>query len=210
MRRRTHSLDPAFSEAAVALGHALLRRGLGLVYGGGGARLCRQTRGAALTNPASHLRADVGLMGVISRTVRAGGGRVIGVLPILQYGRGGPAANAALSSAPPLFLAKLLVPGVIPAKLAPYEVSGTMADDTVVVKDMHERKAQMASHASCFIAMPGGIGTMEEALEMATWKQLGMSAKPVGILNVRNFYRGLLEQFVTVRDEPQRKRPSRR
>jgi hypothetical protein len=60
-----------------------------------------------------------------------------------------------------------------------------------VVKDMHERKAMMSDLAEGFIAMPGGFGTLEELFEMMTWAQLGIHAKPVGLLNVDGFYDGL-------------------
>jgi uncharacterized protein (TIGR00730 family) len=57
---------------------------------------------------------------------------------------------------------------------------------------MHERKAMMAQLADGFIAMPGGMGTMEELFEMLTWSQLGIHAKPVGLLNVDGFYDSLV------------------
>jgi uncharacterized protein (TIGR00730 family) len=57
---------------------------------------------------------------------------------------------------------------------------------------MHERKALMADLSDAFIAMPGGFGTLEEFCEVLTWSQLGLHAKPCGILNVRGFYSSLL------------------
>ena len=60
-----------------------------------------------------------------------------------------------------------------------------------VVKDMHERKAMMSDLADGFIAMPGGMGTLEELFEMVTWAQLGIHAKPIGLLNVNGFWDGL-------------------
>jgi uncharacterized protein (TIGR00730 family) len=56
---------------------------------------------------------------------------------------------------------------------------------------MHERKAMMSNLAEGFIAMPGGMGTLEELFEMVTWAQLGIHAKPIGLLNVNGFYDGL-------------------
>jgi predicted Rossmann-fold nucleotide-binding protein len=56
---------------------------------------------------------------------------------------------------------------------------------------MHERKAMMAQLADGFIAMPGGMGTLEELFEMLTWSQLGIHAKPIGLLNVDGFYDSL-------------------
>ena len=58
---------------------------------------------------------------------------------------------------------------------------------------MHERKATMASLADGFIALPGGLGTLEETLEILTWSQLGIHRKPVGILNAEGYYDALLE-----------------
>ena len=56
---------------------------------------------------------------------------------------------------------------------------------------MHERKALMAELADAFVALPGGIGTLEELIEIYTWSQLGMHDKPCGVLNVRGYYDGL-------------------
>jgi len=57
---------------------------------------------------------------------------------------------------------------------------------------MHERKAMMSERADGFIAMPGGMGTLEELFEMVTWAQLGIHAKPIGLYNVNGFWDGLL------------------
>jgi uncharacterized protein (TIGR00730 family) len=129
--------DPAYRAGAVALGQALLARGIGLVYGGG----------------------RVGLMGVIAETVLAGGGEVI---------------------------------GVIPRKLLELEVGDQTVTELHVVETMHQRKALMSELSDGFIAMPGGLGTLEELFEMLTWAQLGIHRKPVGILNVAGYYDGLL------------------
>ncbi len=80
------------------------------------------------------------------------------------------------------------VTGVIPKALMDTEVGHDRLTRLLVVKDMHERKALMAEHASGFIAMPGGIGTLEELFEAMTWAQLGFHEKPVGLLNVNGFY----------------------
>ena len=61
-----------------------------------------------------------------------------------------------------------------------------------VVKDLHERKAMRADLSDGFIAMPGGIGTLEELFEIFTWSQLGLHDKPIGLLNVNGFYDGLM------------------
>ena len=82
--------------------------------------------------------------------------------------------------------------GVIPRALLEREVGHSGLTRQFVVKDMHERKAMMADLADGFIAMPGGLGTLEELFEMLTWAQLGIHAKPVGLLNVNGFYDGLI------------------
>ncbi|KAL0356527.1 UNVERIFIED_CONTAM: Cytokinin riboside 5'-monophosphate phosphoribohydrolase LOG5 [Sesamum calycinum] len=61
-----------------------------------------------------------------------------------------------------------------------------------MVGGMHQRKAEMARHSDCFIALPGGYGTLEELLEVITWAQLGIHEKPVGLLNVDGYYNYLL------------------
>jgi uncharacterized protein (TIGR00730 family) len=61
-----------------------------------------------------------------------------------------------------------------------------------VVGSMHERKALMAELSDGFVALPGGIGTLEELIETYTWSQLGLHAKPLGVLNVAGYYDGLL------------------
>jgi uncharacterized protein (TIGR00730 family) len=85
------------------------------------------------------------------------------------------------------------VTGVIPTALVEREVGHTGLTRQFIVKDMHERKAMMAQLADGFIAMPGGMGTMEELFEMLTWSQLGIHAKPVGLLNVDGFYDSLVD-----------------
>lgn len=61
-----------------------------------------------------------------------------------------------------------------------------------VVPDMHTRKARMAALADAFIALPGGLGTFEEFFEILTWAQIGLHAKPIGLLNVRGYYAPLM------------------
>jgi uncharacterized protein (TIGR00730 family) len=81
--------------------------------------------------------------------------------------------------------------GVIPKALMEREVGHAGLTRLFVVKDMHERKAMMSDLAEGFIAMPGGMGTLEELFEMVTWAQLGIHAKPIGLLNVNGFWDGL-------------------
>lgn len=126
-----------YQEAAWALGHELVKRGLGLVYGGAG----------------------VGLMAILANTVLDEGGEVIGVMP-----RG-------------LFRREVAHPKLV---------------DLREVGSMHERKALMAELADGFIALPGGFGTFDELFEIVTWAQIGIHNKPVGLLNVLNFFEPLL------------------
>jgi uncharacterized protein (TIGR00730 family) len=78
--------------------------------------------------------------------------------------------------------------GVIPNSLVKREVAYTGAIDLRVVDTMHERKALMADLSDGFIALPGGLGTLEEFFEALTWAQLGMHKKPCGFLNVSHYY----------------------
>ncbi|XP_051123869.1 cytokinin riboside 5'-monophosphate phosphoribohydrolase LOG1-like isoform X2 [Andrographis paniculata] len=82
--------------------------------------------------------------------------------------------------------------GIIPRTLMSKEITGETVGEVRPVADMHQRKAEMARHSDCFIALPGGYGTMEELLEVITWAQLGIHNKPIGLLNVEGYYNGLL------------------
>lgn len=84
------------------------------------------------------------------------------------------------------------VTGVIPEALAKKELAHENIQDLRVVASMHERKALMSDLADGFIALPGGLGTLEELFEILTWSQLGIHSKPVGVLNVDGFYDLLL------------------
>ena len=130
----------SYVQAAEALGQALLQRGIGLVYGGGG----------------------VGMMGRISETVKSGGGEIIGIIP-----------NALLAR----------------------EAGRNDIGELRIVRSMHERKAIMVEISDGFIAIPGGFGTFEEFCEIVTWAQLGLHAKPVGLLNVDSYFDPLIAQF---------------
>ncbi|WP_236183945.1 LOG family protein [Pseudomonas juntendi] len=125
--------NPAYREAAVALGEAIGRRGWTLVYGGGA----------------------VGLMGVVADAAMAAGGDVV---------------------------------GIIPQSLLDAEVGHKGLTRLEVVDGMHARKARMAELSDAFIALPGGLGTLEELFEVWTWGQLGYHAKPLGLLDVNGFY----------------------
>jgi uncharacterized protein (TIGR00730 family) len=80
------------------------------------------------------------------------------------------------------------VTGVIPHGLAARELAHRGVADMRVVSTMHARKALMAELADGFVALPGGIGTFEELLEIATWGQLGIHRKPIGVLDVAGYY----------------------
>lgn len=108
----------------------------------------------------------------------------------LVYGGGknglmGVVANAALD-------AGAHVIGVIPQALMAREHGNTRCTELFIVEDMHERKAMMAKRSNAFMAMAGGIGTFEEIIEQWVWHQLNYHSKPLGLLNTRGFYDGLL------------------
>jgi uncharacterized protein (TIGR00730 family) len=137
---------PEYAEAARALARELVRRRLGVVYGGG----------------------SVGLMGILADAALAEGGDVIGVIP-----RG----------------------------LASRELLHAGLTELRVVESMHERKATMAELADAFVSLPGGLGTLEETLEVLTWSQLGIRRKPVALLNVRGYWDALLRLLTHAADE---------
>ncbi|MGD0184259.1 MAG: TIGR00730 family Rossman fold protein [Roseiarcus sp.] len=126
--------DPRFGEAADALGKALARAGIGLVFGGGGD----------------------GLMGRVA--------------------------------------------GIIPKFLVKREHALLAAQDLVIVDDMHQRKQLMFDRADAFIALPGGVGTLEELVEQLTWVQLQRHGKPVLLADIGGFWRPLLALFAHMRN----------
>ncbi|RLL47693.1 TIGR00730 family Rossman fold protein [Acinetobacter cumulans] len=85
--------------------------------------------------------------------------------------------------------------GVIPEFMLDYEIAHNNLTELHVVRTMHERKAMMAERASAFIALPGGLGTFEEILEIATWGQLNQHQKPMMLYNVNGFYDALIVQL---------------
>jgi uncharacterized protein (TIGR00730 family) len=82
--------------------------------------------------------------------------------------------------------------GVIPQGLVDRELAHQGCTQLHITGSMHERKALMADLADAFAALPGGYGTLDETFEMLTWAQLGLHAKPVGLLNVHGYFDGLL------------------
>jgi uncharacterized protein (TIGR00730 family) len=83
------------------------------------------------------------------------------------------------------------VTGIIPQQLMEKEAAHTGIRNLIVVASMHQRKSQMADMSNGFIALPGGIGTLEGFFEILTWGQLGIHAKPSAILNVEGYFDGL-------------------
>lgn len=124
-----------------AFGRELVRRDVGLVYGGGG----------------------VGLMNELARAVLENGGTAV---------------------------------GVIPAGLTEQERPPADLTDLHVVDSMHERKQKMFDLADGFVALAGGLGTLEELFEVLTWAQLGIHTKPCGLLNIDGYYDHLIA-FIT-------------
>jgi uncharacterized protein (TIGR00730 family) len=132
--------NPAYSQAARALGSALAREKIRLVYGGGG----------------------IGMMGEVARGVEDAGGKVLGIIPDFLVAR---------------------------------EHAAQGRREIVRVRDMHERKRTMFERADAFVALPGGIGTLEELVEQLAWVQLGRHKKPVLLANVLGFWDPLLVLF---------------
>jgi hypothetical protein len=131
--------------------------------------------------------------------VAAGAGRSLAELGIrIVYGGGrvglmGIVADAAISAGGEVI-------GIIPAALDRREVAHTGLTELHIVKTMHERKAMMAELSHAFLTLPGGLGTLEELFETLTWSQLGIHCKPVGLINVDDFFDPLLamlDSFVT-------------
>src|SRR4051794_32778986 len=123
---------------------------------------------------------------VVGRTLAERGIRVV-------YGGGrlglmGIVADAALQAGGD-------VTGVIPRGLVDRELAHTGLTELVVVETLHERKAQMAAHADAFIALPGGLGTLEELAEVLSWAQLDLHTKPIGLLDVGGDF-AALEAFL--------------
>jgi uncharacterized protein (TIGR00730 family) len=118
-------------------------------------------------------------------TVVYGGGN-IGLMGIM--------ADAALASGGRVI-------GVIPHALVKKELAHRGVTELIEVSTMHERKQKMADLADGFIALPGGIGTLEELCEISTWLQLGIHTKPVGLLNTAGFYDSFLAFLKRMRED---------
>ena len=92
-----------------------------------------------------------------------------------------------------------LVTGVIPDFLVNREHMMERAQERIVTRDMHERKRIMFERADAFVALPGGVGTLEELVEMLTWQQLGRHAKPILLANIDGFWEPLLSLLAHMR-----------
>lgn len=93
------------------------------------------------------------------------------------------------------------VTGVIPRFMVEVEWQHNGLTDLILTETMHERKEKMAELADAVVALPGGCGTLEELLEIITWKQLGIHSLPIVIVNVNGYYNNLLAQFQQAADE---------
>lgn len=117
----------------------------------------------------------------------------------LVYGAGstglmGAVANGALEAGGEVI-------GVIPEIFNTPQLAHQGISKFEVVKDMHARKARIAEISDGFIALPGGFGTLEELFEILTWAQIGIHAKPIGLLNTKGYYDALLEFFEQIEKE---------
>ena len=108
----------------------------------------------------------------------------------LLYGGGSLGLMGCVSTAAYVGGSKVL--GIIPKAFAAGNITGKTVGDEMKVLTMNERKANMIYFADAFIALPGGLGTLEEIFQTASWAQLRIHQKPIGLLNVNGFYDGLL------------------
>ncbi len=93
------------------------------------------------------------------------------------------------------------VEGVIPGFLASKEIAHTGLSHLHIVENMHQRKMLMANLGDAYITLPGGFGTLEELMEMLTWKQIGQHQKPIVLLNIERFWDSLIDFFDQLLDE---------
>lgn len=117
----------------------------------------------------------------------------------LVYGGGSTGLMGAVADAALAHGADVI--GVIPDRLIQRELGHGGVTELQVVGSMHERKHQMAVHSDMFLALPGGIGTMEEIFEIWTWRQLDYHRKALGLLNFNGYYDHLLKFIDATRDE---------
>ncbi|EPQ58547.1 hypothetical protein GLOTRDRAFT_35746 [Gloeophyllum trabeum ATCC 11539] len=131
---------------------------------------------AAAKRPLVYGGGSKGIMGIVSGAVLEGGGQVTGVVPQAMVAAGGEGEKSTKGD---------------PKDHAVYILLDERGREDVIVGSMHERKVEMAKRAAGFVALPGGFGTFEEVLEVATWTQLGIHNKPVVCLNVLSYWEPL-------------------
>ncbi len=90
--------------------------------------------------------------------------------------------------------------GVIPQFIMEFEVGNPGLTELIVVDSMHQRKRTMFERSDAFVALPGGLGTLDETIEILTWKQLQQHSKPVVLLNIDNYWRPLLDLIGAIAD----------
>lgn len=132
-----YGINPAYQQAATALGQIIASHGWQLVYGAG----------------------DVGLMGAVARAAQAAGGDTLGVIPV---------------------------------HLLKMEVGKTDLTRFVVTETMHERKKVMYMNSDAIVVLPGGAGSLDEFFEVLTWRQLGLHAKPIYLVNIDGYWSPLV------------------
>jgi len=91
--------------------------------------------------------------------------------------------------------------GIIPRSLFAREVAHQELTELVETENMHDRKAMMYERSDAFIALPGGLGTLDELAEITTWRQIGLHDKPIGVVDVNGYYRALLAWLDRVTDD---------
>jgi uncharacterized protein (TIGR00730 family) len=138
------------------------------VYCGSSADVAQSYKDAAV-----HLGREAGERGV---EVIYGGGRV---------GLMGLVADAAIAAGG-------RVTGIIPSHILEMEVAHQTLTELIVVENMHQRKMIMFERSEAFVILPGGLGTLDEAFEILTWKQLGLHRKPIIVANIDGYWDGLL------------------
>jgi uncharacterized protein (TIGR00730 family) len=89
--------------------------------------------------------------------------------------------------------------GIIPEFLVSQEKLNQAADEIIITRDMHERKMTMFARSEAFVALPGGIGTLEELVEQLTWAQLGRHGKPIVLADIGGFWRPLMSMLAHMR-----------
>ena len=138
------------------------------VYCGSSADVAQSYKDAAV-----HLGREAGERGI---EIIYGGGRV---------GLMGLVADSAIAAGGK-------VTGIIPSHILELEVAHQTLTELIVVENMHQRKMMMFERSEAFVILPGGLGTLDEAFEILTWKQLGLHRKPIIVANIDGYWDGLL------------------